>query len=74
MKYSWYFRLDVRRGVTEQLPFGDIDGHIYGVYHERGEAVRYTRNVALEIVNRWNSINDLARNTIHSNYYIYWIV
>ena len=68
MKYSWYYRLIISTGLVEQLPFADIDGYKFGIKHERGEGVYYTRTFALEIVNRWNSINQST-----SKNFVYWI-
>lgn len=70
MNYTWYNRLDTRRGVIEQLPFADIDGHKFGIVHQRGEGVNYSHVVALRIVNYWNSINSLQPT---APAYVYWI-
>jgi hypothetical protein len=71
MKYSSYYRLIVNTGEIENLPFVDIDGYPYGVTFEgkRGEGVYFTRHVALEIVNRWNTTNAWCQN----HHYAYWI-
>jgi len=57
--HSWYFRKDEQGNITQQA-FSDIDGARFGATFERGEGVVYTREVALEIVNRWN---ELAANS-----------
>ena len=71
MKHTSYNRLDTRRGVIEQLPFADVDGHKFGVVHERGEGVAYSEHIALQIVNYWNSINRLSPSDTDA--YVYWI-
>lgn len=54
--HSWYYRTDPQ-GNTEQAPFSDVDGIRFGVRFKRGEAVVFTHDKALEIVNRWNEIS-----------------
>jgi hypothetical protein len=49
-------------GVTEQAPFSDVDGIRFGVRFQRGEGVVFRRDVALEIVNRWNEISATTNN------------
>ena len=57
MKYTHYNRIVVDgTGEVEILPFAEIDGP------------HFTRAQALDIVNRWNSMN--AGSNYH---YIYWI-
>ena len=54
--HSFCFKTDCRTGHTEQLPFCEVDGWKFGVRFERGEGVVFSRHIALEIVNRWNSL------------------
>jgi len=72
-KVSSYFRMIVRTGEIEQLPFSDIDGVRYGVRFERGEGVWYPRTIALEIVNHWNYINSIQPSLTSPARCIYWI-